>query len=113
MVVSTFASARACSTASLRSRAVDSPVDVHPQTFADHDQRCKTKGTRPFAQLFDIRSDPYELNDIGSKEEYAPVVAALSAKLLDWMKQVNDPLLEGPLRTPYYEKAMADLLGVK
>lgn len=25
------------------------------------------------------------------------------------MKQVKDPLLDGPLRTPYYERAIADL----
>ncbi len=90
-------------------RAVDYPVDVHPQTFAHHEQRCKTKGTRPFAQLFDIQNDPYELHDIGGKPEHVGTVTRLSRSLLDWMKQVDDPLLRGPLRTPYYDKAMADL----
>jgi N-sulfoglucosamine sulfohydrolase len=92
-------------------REVDYPVDVHPQTYADHKQRCKTKGmsARPFAQLFDIKNDPYELKDIGSKEENAAVVEELSKRLLDWMKRVKDPLLEGPLRTPYYDKAIIDL----
>ncbi len=90
-------------------RSVDYPVDVHPQTFASHQQRCKTKGTRPFVQLFDIQNDPHELKDIGSQEKYASVVRELSQSLLAWMKQVKDPLLEGPLRTPYYDRAMADL----
>ena len=90
-------------------RAVDYPVDVHPQTFASHEQRCKTTGPRPFTQLFDIMSDPYELKDIGSDEEYSAVVAELSKSLLAWMKEVEDPLLEGPLRTPYYDQAIADL----
>jgi len=90
-------------------RTVDYPVDVHPQTFANHEQRCNTKGARPFVQLFDIKNDPYELKDIGSNKEYATVVDELSRRLLTWMKSVNDPLLEGPLRTPYYEKAMTDL----
>lgn len=89
-------------------RAVDYPVDVHPQTFANHEQRCKTKGTRPFFQLFDIKQDPYELDDMGSKKEYNSIVADLSARLLEWMKEVKDPLLQGPLNTPYYQKAMAD-----
>jgi N-sulfoglucosamine sulfohydrolase len=89
-------------------RTVAYPVDVHPQTFANHQQRCKTKGTRPFVQLFDIKHDPYEMEDIGSKKEYAEIVASLSTRLLAWMKEVNDPLLEGPLRTPYYDKAMTD-----
>ncbi len=90
-------------------RAVDYPVDVHPQEFASHRQRCRTKGTRPFAQLFDLEADPYELTDIGSEPANAEIVADLSRRLLDWMKQVKDPLLEGPLRTPYYERAIADL----
>jgi N-sulfoglucosamine sulfohydrolase len=90
-------------------RSVDYPVAVHPQTFASHQQRCRTKGTRPFVQLFDIQNDPYELEDIGSQAKYAPVVRELSQSLLAWMKQVKDPLLEGPLRTPYYDRAMTDL----
>jgi len=94
-------------------RAVDYPVDVHPQEFAGHRRRCKTKGmgARPFAQLFDVREDPYELDDIGSKKENAAIVADLSGRLLAWMKEVKDPLLEGPLRTPYYDRAMGDLTG--
>ena len=91
-------------------RAVEYPVDVHPQTFANHEQRCKTKwGARPFVQLFDIENDPYELEDIGSDQEHAAVVTELSSRLLTWMEEVNDPLLEGPLRTPYYDRAMTDL----
>ncbi len=92
-------------------RIVDYPVNVHPQTFANHEQRCKTRGTRPFVQLFDIKNDPYELNDIGSNPEYTDITARLSGKLLEWMREVHDPLLEGPLKTPYYEKAVAYLLS--
>jgi hypothetical protein len=60
-------------------------------------------------QLFDIQADPYELHDIGSQEGYATLVADLSRRLLRWMVEVDDPLLQGPLRTPYYERAIADL----
>ena len=91
-------------------RTVDYPTDVHPQTFANHEQRCRTRAVpRPFVQLFDIREDPYELNDIGATEENAGIVAELSKSLLAWMEEVKDPLLEGPLRTPYYDRAIADL----
>ncbi|MEJ2614434.1 MAG: hypothetical protein P8Z35_05725, partial [Ignavibacteriaceae bacterium] len=95
-------------------RAVEYPVDVNPQAFADHIKRCKTRwGARPFAQLYDLSKDPYELNDIGSKPEYASVVKEMSKSLLNWMEQVNDPLLKGPLRTPYYDKAIKDLKSVE
>ena len=93
-------------------RTVAYPVDVDPQSFAAHRQRCPTAGTRPFAQLFDIESDPYELHDIGSDPANAELVAEMSRDLLAWMREVKDPLLEGPVRTPYYERAVADLLAV-
>ncbi|MFO7974943.1 MAG: sulfatase [Candidatus Hydrogenedentota bacterium] len=92
-------------------RAVAYPADVNPQRFAGHLERCKTKGTRPFAQLFDLQTDPYELNDIADAPENAGIVKELSDRLLDWIRQVNDPLLEGLPRTPYYARAMADFLG--
>ncbi|MCG6913920.1 hypothetical protein LJE86_08390, partial [bacterium BMS3Abin03] len=76
-------------------------------------ERCKTKwGARPFFQLFDIRKDPYELDDLGSKPEYASVAKEMSESLLNWMEQVKDPLLKEPLRTPYYDKAINDLKNV-
>lgn len=34
--------------------------------------------------------------------------AILDGMLLDWLKEVGDPILAGPIRTPYYEMAMAD-----
>ncbi|MFW6146715.1 MAG: sulfatase [Planctomycetota bacterium] len=90
-------------------RTVAYPVDVHPQTFAAHQQRCPTSGTRPFYQLFDLRDDPHELTDIAADEANAGLVAELSASLLGWMRRVDDPLLSGPVPTPYYQRAIADL----
>jgi arylsulfatase A-like enzyme len=93
-------------------RTVEYPVDVHPQTFANHEQRCRAKITRPFVQLYDIVQDPYELNNIAACPENAEVVANLSNSLLAWMQAVDDPLLDGLVRTPYYVKAMDDFLGI-
>jgi hypothetical protein len=87
-------------------RTVAYPVDVHPQEFANHERRCPTSGTRPFAQLFDIRDDPFELTDLAQRPTYRTVVAKLTADLVRWMEDVDDPLLAGPLRTPYYDRAM-------
>ncbi|MBT3271878.1 MAG: sulfatase [Spirochaetales bacterium] len=89
-------------------RTVTYPVDVDPHAFAAHVQRCPTTGARPFAQLYDIREDPYELNDIGPDPKNAAVVGKLSKEVLAWMQEVKDPILDGPQRTPYYDKAMSD-----
>jgi N-sulfoglucosamine sulfohydrolase len=92
-------------------RSVKWPVDVDPQEFANHVERAKSVAPRPFAQLFDIENDPFELVDLSGKEDLQKVKDALSEKLLEWMKEVDDPLLKGPERTPYYDKAMEDFTG--
>lgn len=92
-------------------RSVKWPVDVDPQEFANHVEREKSVAPRPFAQLFDIENDPFELIDLSGKEDFKKVKDELSEKLLEWMKEVDDPLLNGPQRTPYYDKAMKDFTG--
>ena len=91
-------------------RAVDYPVDVDPQRFAHHVERCATRGSRPFAQLYDLRADPYELHDIGSDPANARVVSDLTQRLLKWLREVEDPILQGLPPTPYYRRAMKDIL---
>jgi N-sulfoglucosamine sulfohydrolase len=61
-------------------------------------------------QLFDMQNDPNELDNLAQNPEYQELVASLTARLRAWMEEVDDPLLKEPLRTPYYEQAMADFL---
>lgn len=92
-------------------RTVDYPVEVNPQAFADHVERMPTTGEpRPFAQLYDIEADPFELTDRGLDSESEGEIAALSGQLLRWMVAVDDPLLQGRVRLPYYEQAIDDLV---
>jgi len=91
-------------------RVVEYPVDVDPVAFAAHEWRLPTAGERPFAHLYDIQEDPSELTDPSSEADHHDRVADLSAQLLRWMVDVDDPLLEGPVRLPYYERAIDDLL---
>ncbi|MFO7774699.1 MAG: sulfatase [Candidatus Hydrogenedentota bacterium] len=91
-------------------RAVSYPTGVDPREHRGHVARPSTTGTRPFAQLYDLENDPYELQDIGGEEENEAIVADLSKRLLAWMRDVDDPLLGGPVRQPYYERSIEDLL---
>lgn len=90
-------------------RSVIYPTDANPVKFAQHIERCKTSGTRPFFQLYDLQKDPYELKDLSGDPSMQDEVARLQSLLVEWMENVNDPLLKEPLRTPYYEKSMKDL----
>jgi len=90
-------------------RTVIYPADVVPQRVAEHVERPRRKsGRRPIAELYDLRADPHERNNLAQSPKYADLVAELSDKLWAWMESVNDPLLKGPLPTPYYEEAMQD-----
>ena len=89
-------------------RTVDYPINISPSRFAAHVEREKTTGTRPFFQLYNIEEDPYELENLGESAEYSEIVKVLSKELMNWMESVNDPLLKGPLSTPYYEKSIDD-----
>ena len=92
-------------------RSVVYPSRVHPQRFASHVERAPTHwGARPFFQLYDIETDPFCLHDIGSEPENKDIIDRLSGDLLEWMKSVDDPLLHGATKVPYYERSMDDLL---
>jgi arylsulfatase A-like enzyme len=90
-------------------RTVIYPTDAVPQRVAEHVERPRRKsGRRPVVELYDLRTDPHERDNLAQRPEYAGTVRELSDKLWAWMERVGDPLLEGPLRTPYYEEAMQD-----
>ena len=89
-------------------RTVVKPVDVDPQAVAEHVERPRRDGTRPIVQLFDLEADPIEYENLAQEDRYADLVRELSDRLWRWMEDVGDPILEGPIRTPYYEEAMRD-----
>jgi len=90
-------------------RSVIYPTDAVPQRVAGHVERPRRKGgRRPVVELYDLKADPHERNNLAQRAEHADTVRELSDKLWTWMGLVGDPLLEGPLRTPYYEEAMQD-----
>ena len=66
---------------------------------------------RPVVELYDLHADPPELNDLGTDPRYDQVRKGLDKRLLGWLKDVNDPILHGPVRNPYYEMAIADLMA--
>ncbi len=84
------------------------PTDVNPQELAAHTARPQRKGKRPVAQLFDLQQDPHERNNLAQNAKYAEIAKDLSNRLWKWMEEVDDPVLKGPIVTPYYLEAMQD-----
>lgn len=91
-------------------RTVAYPLDISPSRFSAHLEREKTIGTRPFFELYNIENDPSELENLGDKKENTDIVMNLSKELMKWMESVDDPLLKGPISTPYYQKSMENFI---
>jgi len=90
-------------------RTVIYPTDAVPQRVAEHVERPRRRsGRRPVVELYDIKADPHERNNLAQSPRYAKIVTEMSNKLWAWMEQVKDPLLKGPLPTPYYNDAVQD-----
>lgn len=46
--------------------------------------------TRPSLEFYDIRKDPYELNNLAADKNYQKLVSQYQSKLKDWMKTQGD-----------------------
>jgi arylsulfatase A-like enzyme len=49
----------------------------------------------PAEELYDLQTDPYELNNIADKPENKPVLRRMREQLNKWMLSQNDPALKG------------------
>jgi N-sulfoglucosamine sulfohydrolase len=63
-------------------------------------------GKRPAEELYDLRSDPFQLNNVAYSEEYKEEKKTLSNKLTEYLKNSGDPRELGLemkwINTPYY-----------
>lgn len=90
-------------------RVVQYPTDAVPIGVSRHTARPQRKGARPFAELYDLKEDPNEFHDLSGEANCADVLEHLNGVLLAWMQEVDDPILRGPIATPYYRRAISDL----
>ncbi len=65
----------------------------------------------PPVELYDLEADPDETDNLAGQPAYADIEADLRTRLLAWMQETEDPLLEGPVASPYYDRAIRALRG--
>lgn len=51
---------------------------------------------RPEWELFDLKYDPMELNNIAGKDRYNSTLSDLKDMLFKWQKKTNDPWICAP-----------------
>lgn len=62
-------------------------------------------------ELYDLTRDPLEQKNLAENPEHRDLCAELRRRLAGWMKETNDPLLKGPIASPYYERSIRELLS--
>jgi N-sulfoglucosamine sulfohydrolase len=68
-------------------------------------------GQRPSIELYDLKADPLEINNLAGMPEQAGIEQDLKDRLLNWMEKTRDPLLDGPVPSPFYQKSRQSLSG--
>jgi arylsulfatase A-like enzyme len=92
------------------STRVDVPVDIrespiYPLMLSEFDD------VRPPVELYDLQADRWEQHNLAGSRELADVETYFRRRLLGWMQSTSDPLLDGPIASPYYRDALARLRG--
>ncbi|MEJ7692646.1 hypothetical protein [Daejeonella sp.] len=61
---------------------------------------------RPAIELYDLKKDPDQLNNLASDPKYAKIKFTFNKQLTDWRKKTSDPLLNSKTDVfdtfPYY-----------
>jgi arylsulfatase A-like enzyme len=64
---------------------------------------------RPPLELYDLADDPEERRNRVGDPELADVEAALKRELVAWMRRTDDPVLRGPVGSPFRDAALRAL----
>jgi arylsulfatase A-like enzyme len=92
--------------------AVDVPGDVQLGAIYRTELRRYVASTRAEVEFYDLADDPEEQRNLAGQPETAEVERDLDARLWRWMEETADPLLDGPVPSPAYRRALAARQGV-
>ncbi|MDQ8199437.1 sulfatase [Pelagicoccus enzymogenes] len=59
--------------------------------------------------LFDLENDPREVANLASEPEHREALLEMRRRLADQMLETRDPLLQGPIASPVYYKAVNEI----
>lgn len=67
-------------------------------------------GGHPAEELYDLEADPGETVNLAGRPDCEELRQSLAAELARWMTDTNDPLLRGPVHSPYHQRQVDELL---
>ena len=86
--------------------AVEVPGDIQAGPIFRADPTRYSKDRASLVELYDLEADPLEQRNLAGTNDVAGIEERLSAELWRWMRETNDPLLNGPIASPRYRLAM-------
>ncbi|MFW5738387.1 MAG: sulfatase [Spirochaetota bacterium] len=63
-------------------------------------------------ELYDLEADPVEANNLAGDADHQDVRDRLKRHLAAWMAATDDPLLDGPVPSPYHLRVSAEMKGL-
>ncbi|MFI2856185.1 sulfatase [Paenibacillus sp. JSM ZJ436] len=72
----------------------------HPKSFLIDIDWMNLRPKQTKAQLYDLFIDPLERTNLIDESNYSHIREELHQKLVQWMEQTEDPLLDGPILAP-------------
>ncbi|MBU9712671.1 sulfatase [Evansella tamaricis] len=72
------------------------PLDIH-ESLSGQEVRDDYYVANSVEELYDLKGDPLEENNVAGLESYRDVLLDLRGRVERWMKETNDPLLEGSI----------------
>lgn len=91
--------------------AVEVPGDIQEGAIFRADPSRYSTDRASTVELYDLDTDPHEKRNLAGRPGSEGVEQQLDAELWSWMRETDDPLLNGPIPSPRYRQAMqsADL----
>src|SRR5260370_41282903 len=86
--------------------AVEVPADTQQGPFFRATQSRYSTDRPSVVELYDLEADPLEERNLAGSPNLRSVEDELSAELWRWMRETDDPLLDGPVASPRYRQAM-------
>jgi arylsulfatase A-like enzyme len=78
---------------------------IYPQMIPELTQE------RPPVELYDLAADPLEKHNLADQPDLTAIRQELLGTLYAWMRDTGDPILNGPIPSPYYHRAIDLLRG--
>jgi N-sulfoglucosamine sulfohydrolase len=92
--------------------AVEVPADVQQgDIFRAHVELYHGRQRVP-VELYDLGADPLEQRNLAGHDEFTEVERWLDGRLWSWMERTADPLLQGPIPSPAYQRTL-DLMPAR